>query len=471
MIKTIPMLKKISIPLIYLLFTVFPVTSAFAGSPHSNKKNPANGHFKGTFSVTNFDWNSLTTQSPTTYNAHSGTTVINGKKFTNLNAGVQGGTCIRIGPTAGTGTIIIKNCYFGASIGEAIDIENFTGSIIIDSCLFANNKSGVYALTSSGITVRNCQFINPHGARSARGQALQFNDVAGPGMLFRKNKGESFRGEGYTEDWVSMHQSSGESCNPIRIDSNMFRGGGPSPSGGGIMTGDAGGSHVVVCDNKLLNVGNYIYACAGGSNIIIINNQGYNEEEDWTNVGVYAYGNCDNVLVINNNVYNYSGIYEGVNHYYMPTPPEEEACDCSIYTGNTSSLSIEDMSFPTQLINYVTEDILWQIRDESVQFRVESVVGEFPASLHRPTSNAGSDQSISVTSVSLSGSGSSSSNGYNYKWVQVSGPNTGSIASPTSSGTNVTGLTNGVYIFRLVVTDDDGAADADWVTVTVSLIV
>src|SRR5687768_11237307 len=68
--------------------------------------------------TTTFDWNALTTQSPTTYNAHSGTTVINGKKFTNLNSGVQGGTCIKIGPTAGTGTITIKNCYFGASIGE-----------------------------------------------------------------------------------------------------------------------------------------------------------------------------------------------------------------------------------------------------------------------------------------------------------------------------------------------------------------
>lgn len=449
--------KFLQLPAI-LLF-ILPMSTVFANNNNNN------------FSIIDFNWGALTTQSPTTYNAHSGTTIINAKKFTNLNSGVQNGTCIQIGPTAGSGTIIIKNCYFGASVGEAISIENFTGTLIIDSCLFANNEASVYALTSSGVIVRNSQFINPHGARTSRGQALQFDEVSGGGMLFRNNKGESFRGEGYTEDWVSMYQSGGDACAPIYIDSNMFRGGGPNPSGGGIMTGDGGGGHIVVRDNKLLNVGNYIYACAGGEDIIIMNNQGYNEEQPWTNVGVYSYGTCSKIFIINNNVYNYAGRWEGVNHYFMPTPPDDDACECSVYTGNKSDIEITDMEFPSQLIDYVTEDILWQIRDESVQFQVGSQVGDFPPSLHRPVSNAGSDQNINVSSVSLSGSGSSSSNGYHYKWVKVSGPSGGTITSPTSSSTTVTGLTNGTYIFRLEVADDDGAADADWVTVTVSLIV
>lgn len=417
-----------------------------------------------------FNWGSLTTQSPTTINAHSGTTVIDGKKFTNLNSGVQGGTCIRIGQTAGTGTITIKNCYFGASIAEAIDVEKFTGTLLIENCLFANNKAAIYALASSGIKIRNCQFVNPHGARDHRGQAVQFDSSYGSGNFISNNKGESFRGEGYTEDWVSMYKSKGVSCDPILIDSNMFKGGGPSTSGGAITVGDNGGSYILVRDNKSLNVGNHIYGCAGGSNIIMVNNQGYNEELPWATVGLYAYGTCDNVMIINNNVHAIHPIH-GNNPYHLPAAPEGDACDCSIYTGNTSSVEIEDMEFPTQLIDYVTEDVLWQIRDESVQFRVESVVGDWPASLHRPTSNAGTDQNVSVSSASLSGSGSSSSNGYNYKWVQVSGPNSASISASTSVGTNVTGLINGTYVFRLVVTDDDGAADADWVTVTVSLIV
>src|SRR5262245_37330786 len=95
-----------------ILLFILPMSTVFANN---------------NFSITDFNCGALTTQSPTTYNAHSGTTTINAKKFTNLNSGVQNGTCIQIGPTSGSGTIIIKNCYFGASVGEAISVENFSG--------------------------------------------------------------------------------------------------------------------------------------------------------------------------------------------------------------------------------------------------------------------------------------------------------------------------------------------------------
>jgi len=87
-----------------------------------------------------------------------------------------------------------------------------------------------------------------------------------------------------------------------------------------------------------------------------------------------------------------------------------------------------------------------------------------------PIAAAGADQTITLptSSVSLSGSGSTDSDGtiVSYAWTKVSGVG-GTITSPSSSSTTVTGLTTGPYVFRLTVTDDDGDTDIDDVNITV----
>lgn len=65
------------------------------------------------------------------------------------------------------------------------------------------------------------------------------------------------------------------------------------------------------------------------------------------------------------------------------------------------------------------------------------------------TVNAGPDQLVSGTSVSLSGTTSAGSP--TYAWTKTSGPVGGSITSPSSANTTVTGLTAGTYVFRLTV--------------------
>ncbi len=55
-----------------------------------------------------------------------------------------------------------------------------------------------------------------------------------------------------------------------------------------------------------------------------------------------------------------------------------------------------------------------------------------------------------------------------YKWEQVSGPGTATIARATASTTTITGVTEGVYVFRLTVTDNDGSKASDVVRVTVT---
>jgi hypothetical protein len=89
-----------------------------------------------------------------------------------------------------------------------------------------------------------------------------------------------------------------------------------------------------------------------------------------------------------------------------------------------------------------------------------------------PTANAGSNQSITLptSSVTLNGSGSADADGtiIAYEWEQVSGPNTGTITTPLTASTTVTGLIAGTYIFRLAVTDNDSVEGTDDVQVTVN---
>ncbi len=88
-----------------------------------------------------------------------------------------------------------------------------------------------------------------------------------------------------------------------------------------------------------------------------------------------------------------------------------------------------------------------------------------------PTANAGIDLFIHLpaTSITLSGSGTDTDGTIaGYAWVKLSGPSA-TITSATSATTTVTGLTNGVYVFQLTVTDNSAATGSDTVIVYVSL--
>ena len=88
-----------------------------------------------------------------------------------------------------------------------------------------------------------------------------------------------------------------------------------------------------------------------------------------------------------------------------------------------------------------------------------------------PVANAGSNQTITLptNSVTLTGSGTDPDGTVaSYAWTQVSGPSAGAITTPGGATTTVTGLVQGVYVFQLLVTDNQGANDAATVTVTVN---
>lgn len=56
-----------------------------------------------------------------------------------------------------------------------------------------------------------------------------------------------------------------------------------------------------------------------------------------------------------------------------------------------------------------------------------------------------------------------------FLWVQTSGPNTATISAPTMSNPIVQGLINGVYVFKLTVTDPSGLIGTGTQIVTVNI--
>ncbi len=86
-----------------------------------------------------------------------------------------------------------------------------------------------------------------------------------------------------------------------------------------------------------------------------------------------------------------------------------------------------------------------------------------------PVVNAGSDQAVALpaSSATLTGSAASGNGAIiSYSWAQLSG-GTATLTSPASATTNVTGLSTGVYVFRLTATDDQGGVGHDDIQLTV----
>jgi hypothetical protein len=194
------------------------------------------------------------------------------------------GHCIQL---SNCSNIVIKNCNLGPSLGEGVYIYNCSNIAIID-CYMDSVESGIVADTCTGIKVLRNRVRNVQGPMP-RGQMVQFGNVTGTGNQINFNIGENILGQSNPEDEISIYQSSGTVSDPIQVIGNWIRGGGPSTSGGGIMTGDEGGAYIIVSDNILVNPGQYGITIASGHDIIIKNNMIFGKQQDFSNVGLSAY--------------------------------------------------------------------------------------------------------------------------------------------------------------------------------------
>jgi len=88
-----------------------------------------------------------------------------------------------------------------------------------------------------------------------------------------------------------------------------------------------------------------------------------------------------------------------------------------------------------------------------------------------PTASAGPAKTIvlPVSSVTLNGTAAGTGSGVitSYSWTKISGPAGESIQTPAAVNTTISSLTQGVYVFRLTVTDNHGLSTSSNVTITV----
>lgn len=401
----------------------------------------------------------------TAFTTEFGSTTITNLKFT--------GTLKLVG----CNNITIEECYFSNATGPNIELEN-CNNINIEKNVMANGATGVYAVTcTDAIRVVNNEFINMHGP-FPRGQFVQFNQCTGDDNLVQGNRGENFFAESYAEDLINTFESIGNSGNPFLVQDNIFRGGGPSESSGGLLAGDAGSDWISIINNKVFNPGQYGIAIAGGHNSTVTGNWVYADQLMWNNIGSYiatypscAPGCCSGHTFSSTNKIRYLNAGGASNTYWSDG-------NCSGSLSSPSSLTLAEMDdfFPQNIFTFLTWDQVWQVRKVGDIYRAD-IISEglrtdddgghppSPIDLSRPTAAAGSDQSISISTASLSASGSSASSGNSiigFDWVQVSGPNTATMSNANASSNNLSGLITGTYVFRLETEQNN--ADFDYST-------
>ena len=254
--------------------------------------------------------------------------------------------CIEI---SNCNNVIIENCKLGSAVGSGIHIFNST-NITIRQCSISNVQRGVNAVQSSGISVTNNDVINVQGPANPGGQMVQFNNVTGPGNEINFNVSENFLGESDPEDVINMFQTTGTVLDPVQIKGNWIRGGGPSPSGGGILVGDVGGANFIVEDNILVNPGQYGISVVSGMNSKVLRNKIFGKQQSFTNVGIAVWNaydpehECTDVTVSGNEVswINRDGI---VNPLY-------NSMECGIVTdidNNIWRAAIDETILPVQM--------------------------------------------------------------------------------------------------------------------------
>lgn len=119
---------------------------------------------------------------------------------------------------------------------------------------------------------------------------------------------------------------------------------------------------------------------------------------------------------------------------------------------NVSGPNTPTLVTPTGTTTAVTGMIagtyVFQLSINSGASTATTQVKVLPAPL--PIANAGVSQTITLptSSVSVSGSGSTGTI-TSYLWSELSGPNTAVFSTPTTVGTNITGLIQGTYLIQL----------------------
>jgi Predicted peptidase len=136
----------------------------------------------------------------------------------------------------------------------------------------------------------------------------------------------------------------------------------------------------------------------------------------------------------------------------------------SLGAATTSKLRAYNLVQGTYVFRLTATDNQGAIKSDDVKVTVNPVsTTNIP-----PVAYAGTDKSTSSSSYTIVGSGTDKDGEIvSYKWVQTYGPAV-TMTNTNTSKLTLSGMKDGKYFFKLVVTDDKGATDEDHMHVVVS---
>jgi gliding motility-associated-like protein len=139
--------------------------------------------------------------------------------------------------------------------------------------------------------------------------------------------------------------------------------------------------------------------------------------------------------------------------------------DATLSNETTPDLTIADLTEGTYVFRLTVTD-----EDDDTDSDDATVTVNPAAANQPPTANAGPDRSLVLptNSINLNGSGSDPDGSITtYLWTKQSGP-AATLTNANTPTLQLTNLVQGSYVFRLTVTDNNGATHFDEATVTVS---
>ena len=138
----------------------------------------------------------------------------------------------------------------------------------------------------------------------------------------------------------------------------------------------------------------------------------------------------------------------------------------NVANGTTVQAQITNLFQGTYLFELLVTDAGGLFSMDTVRVTVKSSSGNIP-----PEADAGPDQKriIGTGNIKLDGSASKDVDGtiVSSLWTKIGGPVQGNIHVPPLPVTAFSDFTEGIYVFRLLVTDDQGATDDDTVKIEV----
>lgn len=252
----------------------------------------------------------------------------------------------------------ITHCKLVNTTDYGVYLNNCS-NVLIDSSYIYNVRAGVYAEVCPGGRIRvmynemmNMQGPYPHA------DCVQYNRVAGANNRIMFNKLENIQGKSAPEDAINLYMCNGLANDPILVEYNSIRGGGPSVTGSGITVGDNGGSYETVLGNIVVNSGYVGIQTAGGNHINIITNTIYSQSWPWSGCGLassnYSGTPASHNTITNNKVNwiaGHLGGYRRDTAYKAGTGVNANELPSGWKTANTVNAPINASVLPAVIVN------------------------------------------------------------------------------------------------------------------------